>query len=110
MWVDYDENDVYDEQQYYNIDNWSVRINDISKYFEIKEDAVFYIVEELDLMYDIFNNTTKYTGTDELFDLFMKLDCDDFYDTLKDICKYHNIKDSIKLINLDDDQPEFREL
>jgi len=114
MWNDYDENendDNFDQiNNLDNLNNWEVRINKMSNFFEFKEDAIYYIIDEIDSMYDIFNNTTKYADVEELFELLFKLDSIDFYKILKDLKKEIGIKESFKLINLDDDEPEFREL
>ena len=104
-----DYNDNYEHVDK-KVDNWKVKINKVSKYFELKEDAIMYIIDDIDSMYDIFNNNSKFSDSDDMLDELIKQDSIDFYNTLKCLKKELGIKETYKLINLDDDEPEFREL
>jgi hypothetical protein len=113
MWENYDDFDDYNDNYEHvdkKVDNWKVKINKVSKYFELKEDAIMYIIDDIDSMYDIFNNNSKFSDSDDMLDELIKQDSIDFYNTLKYLKKELGIKETYKLINLDDDEPEFREL
>lgn len=105
---------IYDEEEYKNYDNWEVRIGRSSEKFEQKEDALYYLIDEIDNMSG--NKISKdasiigYKDLDDVFYNLFEMGSIDFYNTLEDILKVLKIKHSIKLINLDDEEPEFGEL
>ena len=113
--MSWDENDEeeYEETEY--IENWEVRFNDMSlDIFEYKEEAVDYLLEELDTLTD--NQFYKdiesfgYSDVDELFESLVKMCASDFYEYLDDILLKYKLEDKFRLVNLNDDEPEFGEL
>ena len=100
MWENYD--DDYESEEF------------DSENFETKSDAVEYLLDEIQEMSKdkLFENAELFgfSDQDELFTSFMDMDAIQFYETLKKITTKYKIKNSIKLINLDDEQPEFGEL
>ena len=114
MWENYDDDYELDEFDSENYDNWEVRIGKSSQMFETKEDALEYLLDELfDMsksnLYDD-SETFGFADEDELFTSLMDFDAIQFYETIKKITTKYKIKSNIKLINLDQDQPEFGEL
>ena len=114
MWENYDDDYESEEFDSENFDKWEVKIGRSSENFETKSDAVEYLLDEIQEMSKdkLFENAELFgfSDQDELFTSFMDMDAIQFYETLKKITTKYKIKNSIKLINLDDEQPEFGEL
>jgi hypothetical protein len=100
-----------------NNDNstWEIRINDEHlDFFEDKSDAVMYLIDEIDILSnnEFLNNITDFGYLDESDFYYTIIDscAVDFYDEIDKICDKFNIKEEFKLINLDNEEPEFGEL
>lgn len=101
---------------------WQVFINgqSLDKYLT-KEEAIDAILEEIDfltdgyfsknienIIEDILGETI--TNMDNLNEFLSDMYAIDFYNFIKDLMRVLHLKIKIKLINLDNDEPEFGEL
>jgi len=119
MWYnDDDADDDFDELDNIFEYKWTVRIDgDDSIYCEKKEDAVEYILDFVD---DEFPNVERdltdipgidgISDYDDLFDVLMYSDIVTFNDIINAIVSHFDSDITIKLINTNDDEPEFNEL
>lgn len=113
-WDDY--SDEYGQDaEYENFDNWEVRINDeVLDVYETKENALWSLLEEIDS--DSNNELFKgvklvgYSDENEMYKVLSEMCAEDFYSQLEIILETFDIKDNYKLVNLDNEEPEFGEL
>ncbi len=113
-WNEYDDNeDDFDQDGEDTIDNWEVRFNgEKLDVFETKEDALWCIFDELEQVIDFYDKVEDlgYNDEIELVESLLDMCSTDFYDEFDRIIKFFKIKDVYKIINLDNEEPEFGEL
>ena len=112
MDFDYDENDL--ENQYEKYSNWEVRIdNSIIDSFEEKYDAIECIIEEINML---SNETAEsilienYIDYDDLINELLNMDLNSFYEYIDCVLSKLDLDNDIKIINLNNEEPEFSEL
>jgi len=111
-WDDYSD----DFESNYEIDEkWEVRLNDETlDSFETKEEAIWFLLDDIDTLTNnqFFENIRliSYQDEEELYDALIDMCYDDFYEQLNAIYENFDIDDKYKLINLDNEEPEFGEL
>ena len=103
-----------DEAGYESFENWEVRINDEKiDTLENKADAISVLFDSIDSISDYKLISTLKSLEYEYDDLvhnLMESSSMDFYEIIDEITDELNIDDNFKLINLDNDEPEFAEL
>ena len=101
------EEDVIDRRS----DNWEYVIGNHTVLFNTKEDAIFYMLDDIDTLISgkLTNNTTLigFGNFDDVYYNLLSMNFDDFYKTIDLIKEFYNISDSIKLINLDYSDKDF---
>lgn len=111
-WDDY--SDEFDD--YYEIENtWEVRVDDdVLEVFENKEDAIWFILDGFDSSSNnkFFQSVglIGYNDEEELFKSMIDMCSEDFYSQLEIICENFDIEEKYRLVNLDNEEPEFGEL
>jgi len=97
------------EAEYDEYKKWEVRANEETlDFFDTKKKAITYLLVELDTASNerFLNNTDE----EELLYELIELCSDDFYNIIDGISEEYNIDIEFKLINLDNEEPEFGEL
>jgi len=103
----YDENDELLDIDIYG-GNWKISIDsEIIDIFEYKSDAIEGLIEELIIINN--GNQIDYINLFDLYDIEM-LDYNSFYEFIDNILDEININSDIKLICMNNDEPEFGEL
>jgi len=112
MDFDYDENDFDFEYDEYDI--WEIRIdNESINTFENKYDAIDSLLEEINIL---ANETAgeifieNYIDLDNLINELINMDLTSFYEYITCVMGKLELNNDIKLINLNNDEPEFGEL
>lgn len=112
MDFDYDEND--EQEDYISYDKWLIKIdNDLIKNFDSKEEAIENILDEITMISNLTNNVSlikHYKDYDDLLNNLSNMCADDFYDYIEYISEDLNFDNEIKLINIDNEEPDFGEL
>jgi len=113
--MDYDYDDVNDyEQDYDEYDKWEIRINNEAiNTFDNKYDATDSLIEEINILSgDVAEDTLIYNYDDygDLINELSNMSASDFYEYIDCVTEKLNIDDNFKLINLDNDEPDFGEL
>lgn len=114
MWEDDDDNIDIDE--FFNDDKWVVKINNEIQSFDTKYESIECILNYLEDMFDNFSSDIKkisiddIDNVDDMYDFLLTCDVRTFYETISIIIKYFKCNFSIKLINMDGEEPEFSEL
>ena len=113
MDFDYDEDDFDNQQDNYN--NWEIIINNETiNIFEDKDDAMYSLIEELNILsfYKLNDDfsISNFDNEDDLVNHFLNLSAMDFYEDLERLLERLELIDNIRLINLDNEEPEFGEL
>lgn len=103
------------DAEYDDTTAWEIRINDKTvKTFETKEETLYHLIEEIDnLTNNKFFDSIKligYYNEDDLLYSLIEMNAIDFYEEIEKICETFDINEEIKMINLDNDEPEFGEL
>ncbi|MCK9445485.1 hypothetical protein M0Q50_01160 [bacterium] len=112
MWEDDDDN----IEDFFDDDKWIVKINNEIESFDSKYESIECILNYLEDMFDNFLLDIKKLSiddvdtVDDMYDYLLTCDVRTFYDTISIIIKYFKCNFSIKLINMDGEEPEFREL
>ena len=114
MDFDYDENDYDSNLEYDEYDIWEIRIDDEPiNTFDNKYDAIDSLIEEINMICNETAEETlikKFTDYDDLITELSCMGASDFYEYIDCVSEELNIENSIKLINLDNDEPDFGEL
>ncbi len=107
--------DDFESGNYVEELSWLVKINDnLLDSFNTKEEAIWVLLDEL----NIGSNEMLYDGIgligfndeEELFNSLYNMCAIDFYEQLEIIYDSFDIIDKYKLINIDNEEPEFGEL
>lgn len=114
MQYEYDEYDEYGQDaEYENYNNWEVRLEgEVLGVFETKEESILFIFDELEQLTEDFYGKLKILGysEDELLKILLDFCAIDFYEEFDNLLLKLKIEEEFKLINLDNDEPEFGEL
>jgi len=111
-----DWDDPEDFEDYENELHWQVKLNgELLGNFDTKEDALWSILEDVDTATDnlFFDGVglIGYNNEDELFDDLYEMSVIDFYEQLQIIMDNFDLDgDEYRLINLNNEEPEFGEL
>ena len=110
---EYDENDEI-ENEYDEFDKWEVKIDDEPfNTFDNKYDAVDSLLEEINLLngsdIDEFIKES-YSDVDDLVNELVNMSAPEFYDYIYSISNNFNLTNDIKLVCLNNEEPEFAEL
>ena len=118
--MDYDYEDSNDyENDYDEYDVWEVRIdNEPINTFDNKYDAIDSLLEEINILCNIETDEEKiekiliekYTDIDDLINELSCMCAVDFYEYITCVTEKLNINNYIRLINLDNNEPDFGEL
>jgi len=103
------------EAEYDETKNWEIRVNDETvEYFDCKEEALKYLMEEIDSLSneEFFKNVglLGYSDEEECFYTLIDMCASDFYEEMVAIYETFSIEEEFKLINLDNNEPEYGEL
>ena len=115
MDFDYDDNDDY-ENDYDEYDIWEIRINNERiNTFDNKYDAIDSMIEEIDILsnnqfLEQINDYSDFDDETEIINYLINLSAIDFYEYIETLFLKLDLPDVIRLINLDNDEPEFGEL
>jgi len=97
------------EAEYDEYKKWEIRANDESlNFFDTKKKAITYLLVEIDTASN--EKFLENTDEEELLYELIELCSDDFYNMIDDISEQYDINIEFKLINLDNEEPEFGEL
>jgi len=103
----YDENDEYQNIDEYG-GNWKIVIDsELIDVYEYKEDAIDALIDELKILNN--DNNISYMGDIDVFEL-VAMDYDSLYEFIDNVLDEINIDVDIKIICMNNDEPEFGEL
>jgi len=112
MDFDYDENDLENKYDKYN--NWEIRIdNEPINTFDNKYDAIDSLIEEINILYNDDAEKVlidEYIDYDDLINELINMSSYDFYEYISCMKSKLELDNDIRLICLNDDEPEFGEL